>query len=227
MKLEELLGTELYAQVQARLDEVNGKEPDKLKHVRYADLSEGGYVSKEKYADLETENGSQKTKLEEANNLIKELQKATKGDEALQGKITEYEAKVTELEAELNQTKIEAAKKVALLSAKVADEKYIDFLSFELEKKLKEEGKRLELDDLGNIKGWDDKLSGLKVQYPTMFASAQGDDGYHVYKPGENRLPGGGNDQTVSKEQFMKMGIEERSKFKAENESLYNQYMGR
>ena len=29
MKLEDLLGAELYAQVQAKLDEVNGKEPDK------------------------------------------------------------------------------------------------------------------------------------------------------------------------------------------------------
>ena len=46
MKLEDLLGKELYAQVQAKLDEVNAKEPDKLKHVRYADLSEGEYVGK-------------------------------------------------------------------------------------------------------------------------------------------------------------------------------------
>ena len=49
MKLEDLLGKELYAQVQAKLDEVNAKEPDKLKHVRYADLSEGEYVGKGKY----------------------------------------------------------------------------------------------------------------------------------------------------------------------------------
>lgn len=35
MKLEELLGAELYAQVQAKLDEVNGKETDKQKRVRY------------------------------------------------------------------------------------------------------------------------------------------------------------------------------------------------
>lgn len=35
MKLEELLGADLYAQVKAKLDEANAKEPDKLKHVRY------------------------------------------------------------------------------------------------------------------------------------------------------------------------------------------------
>ena len=54
MTLQELLGEELYKQVQAKLDEVNGKEPDKLKHIRYADLSEGNYVGKGKYdADIE------------------------------------------------------------------------------------------------------------------------------------------------------------------------------
>ena len=51
MKLEELLGADLYAQVKAKLDEVNANEPDKLKHARYADLSEGEYVGKGKYPE--------------------------------------------------------------------------------------------------------------------------------------------------------------------------------
>lgn len=49
MKLNELLSPELYAQVQARIDEVNKDQPDKTKHVRFADLSEGNYVSLEKF----------------------------------------------------------------------------------------------------------------------------------------------------------------------------------
>lgn len=48
MELKELLGEELYKQVQAKIDEKNSAETDKLKHVRYTDLSEGKYVSKEK-----------------------------------------------------------------------------------------------------------------------------------------------------------------------------------
>lgn len=47
MTLEKLLGAELYSQVQAKIEEVNSKESDKLKHVRYADLSEGNYVGKQ------------------------------------------------------------------------------------------------------------------------------------------------------------------------------------
>lgn len=46
MELEELLGAELYRQVAAKIDEKNAGEPDKLKHVRYAELSEGKYVGK-------------------------------------------------------------------------------------------------------------------------------------------------------------------------------------
>ena len=45
MKLNELRSPELYAQVQAEIDKVNAGQPDKTKHVRFADLSEGGYVS--------------------------------------------------------------------------------------------------------------------------------------------------------------------------------------
>lgn len=49
MTLKDLLTPELYTQVQARIDEVNAGQTDKTKHVRFADLSEGGYVSVDKY----------------------------------------------------------------------------------------------------------------------------------------------------------------------------------
>lgn len=51
MTLKDVLGEELFAQVDAKINEVNANEPDKTKHVRFADLSEGGYVSRSKYDD--------------------------------------------------------------------------------------------------------------------------------------------------------------------------------
>ena len=51
MTLQEVLGEELFAQVDAKINEVNANQPDKTKHVRFADLSEGGYVSRSKYDD--------------------------------------------------------------------------------------------------------------------------------------------------------------------------------
>lgn len=180
MKLEELLGEELYAQVQAKLDEVNGKEPDKLKHVRYADLSEGEYVAKGKYEALQTKYDGQTQELTTANDLITQLKKATKGDEGLQGKITDYENQVTTLQEQLTETKMKAAIKVALLSEKAVD---VDYLTFKLNEKLKEKGEKLELDENDNIKGWNDKLTELKTQFPIMFESKQN----KIIEP--NKLP--------------------------------------
>ena len=164
MKLEDLLGADLYAQVKAKLDEVNAKEPDKLKHVRYEDLSEGKYISKSEYdaeiAKLNAIVSGKDTELTTANGLIAELKKGTKGNEELQGKITGYETQVQQLQEQLAETKIKAAIKVALLSAHAVD---VDYLTFKLKEKLKEDGSKLELDENENIKGWEDKLSGLKT----------------------------------------------------------------
>ena len=165
MKLEELLGAELYAQVQAKLDEVNSKETDKQKHVRYADLSEGEYVNKSKYDDLQVKFDSQSEELNTANGLIADLKKSTEGNANLQTKITDYESNISELQAELEKTKIDSAIKVALLSEKALD---VDYLTY----KLNEKGE-LKLDDNGNIKGMDDLLKDLKTQFPTQFESIQ------------------------------------------------------
>lgn len=71
MELRELLGEELFGQVDAKIQEHNAGIEDKLKHVRYADLSEGNYVSREKYQTLETKSNGLQTQLNDANTTIK------------------------------------------------------------------------------------------------------------------------------------------------------------
>ena len=109
MELKELLGDDLYKQVQAKIDEKNSTETDKLKHVRYTDLSEGKYVSKEKYdSELEKLNGlitGKDTEIGNANKLIEELKKASKGDEGMQQKISTYETENARLQKELEETR--------------------------------------------------------------------------------------------------------------------------
>lgn len=193
MKLEELLGAELWTQVKAKIDEKNASEPDKLKHIRYADLSEGEYVSKSKYdAEIDKLNGivsGKDTELTTANRLIEDLKKDTKGNEELQGKISGYETQVHQLQAQLAETRVKAAVKVALMSEKAVD---VDYLTFKLNEKLKEKGESLELDENDNIKGWNDQISGLKTQFPKMFESAgNGEGGYGRLDNG--RLPDSGN----------------------------------
>lgn len=187
MKLDELVGAELYAQIKEKLDEVNSKEPDKLKHVRFADLSEGEYVSKLKYEDLVTQLNGKDTELKTANDLIEQLKKGTKGDEELQTKITNYETQVTQLQEQLKETKMTSAIKVALLSEKAVD---VDYLTYKLNEQLKEKGEQLELDENDHIKGWDNRLADLKTQFPKMFEAAPGGSG--GFKPIDTgRLPGG------------------------------------
>lgn len=224
MKLEELLGADLYGQVKAKLDEVNAKEPDKLKHVRYADLSEGEYVGKGKYdSEIEKLNNiisGKDTELTTANDLIAQLKKGTKGNEELQGKITSYETQVQQLQEQLAETKIKSAIKVALLSEKAVD---VDYLTYKLNEKLKERGEALELDENDNIKGWDDKLSNLKVQFPAMFETAQGGGDRKIIEP--NKLPNNENGNTLTKAEILKKPYAERAKLAAENPEAYNAAM--
>ena len=167
--LKEILGEELFNQFKEKIDTFNGDEANKDKQIKLANLGTGDYVGKGKFDALNELLTGKQTELDTANGLIAELKKGAKGNEEMQGKITQYESTVAELQAQLQETKIKSAIKVALLSEKAVD---VDYLTYKLNEKLKEKGENLELDENDNIKGWDEKLSELKTQFPTMFESA-------------------------------------------------------
>lgn len=173
--LKEILGEELYNQLIAAIKTHNEKPENKDKQVELADLGKGDYISKEKYSALETDNGSLAEQLKTAQGLIDDLKKGTSGDEALQGKIGEYEKTIDTLQKQLKQEKLDAAVKIALLESKCKD---VDYIAF----KLKEKGE-LSLDESGKVKGMEDKLAALKTQFPSQFESAKEN------KILENRLP--------------------------------------
>ncbi len=186
--LKEILGEELFNQFKEKIDTFNGNEANKDKQIKLANLATGEYVGKGKFDALNELLTGKQTELDTANGLIAELKKGAKGNEEMQGKITQYESTVAELQAQLQETKIKSAIKVALLSEKAVD---VDYLTYKLNEKLKEKGENLELDENDNIKGWDEKLSGLKTQFPTMFESATA-GGKKVM---ENKLPSGNEDR--------------------------------
>lgn len=218
--LKEILGDELYTQFETAVNAHNGKPENHDKQLKLADLSSGEYVSKGKYSTLEAENQTNASKLSEANNLIAQLQKAAKGDEALQSQVAAYQTKVTQLEDELQKTKTENAVKIGLLSEKCVD---VDYVAYKIAENLKTQGKALELDDADKIKGWDELLSSIKTQLPTQFESAGGGNG--GFKPLDNSgLPKPGQEHTVTREQFAQMSFEDRMNLKKSNEALYKQY---
>lgn len=164
-----------------------------------------------RYGKLKNEHESKVNELTEANNLISELKKSNKGNEDLQGKITNYETQVTQLQEELQKTKLDSAIKVALLSEKATD---VDYLTF----KLKEKGE-LELDENEKIKGWDDKIAALKTQFPTQFENSSSK------KIKENKLDRTNENTTYTKADILKKPYSERMKIFTENPEAYNEAM--
>jgi hypothetical protein len=176
-----------------------------------------------RYPKLKGEYDSLNSQYGEANKLIEDMKKSTKGQEALQSKITAYEGQVQQLQAELQQTKIDSAIKVGLLSAKAKD---VPYMTYKLHEMLKEEGKTAEMDDNGNVKGWDDMLERLQTKNPDHFESAgDNDNGYQVYKPNALHKPDK-NEQPINKDTFRGMGYEQRLALKEKNPTLYKQLSG-
>lgn len=207
-----ILGEELYKQVEAKINEHNGNEANKDKLVKLANLEEGNYIHKGKYTSLEAERNSKVAELEQANNLIAELKKGTKGNEELQGKVSAYENQVVELQKQLAKEKLDNAVKLGLLENKATD---IDYLTFQLNK-LGE----LKLNDKGEVEGFSEKIEGLKKQYPNFFEGSAN----KIYKDNklpENNIPNG----TLTKSEILKKPYAERQKLFSENPEAFKQAM--
>lgn len=133
--LKEILGEELFTQLESKINEYNGNEANKDKQVKIGNLGSGEYVGKGKYDALQEALNGKDAEITNANNLIAELKKASKGNEEMQTKFNEYEQQNAALQAELAETKLKSAIKVALLSEKAVD---VDYLTFKLNEKLKD-----------------------------------------------------------------------------------------
>lgn len=216
--LKEILGDDLYQQFETAVNAYNGDEANKDKQVKLANLGSGEYVGKGKYDALQALLDGKNTELDTANGLIAELKNGTKGNEELQGKITDYETQVADLQKQLQEIKIKSAIKVALLSEKAID---VDYMTFKLESKLKDKNKTLELDDNGNIKGWNDIISGLKTQFPQQFETST------IKKIDEHKLEERKDEKAITKNEFSSMSYEQRVALKKENETLYKQLTGK
>lgn len=120
-----------------------------------------------RYSKLKADHEDLSKQYAEANTLIEELKKSSKGNEDLQGKITGYETQVAQLQAELDKAKLDNAIQLALRDAKAVDP---DYLAYKLREKYKPE--ELTLDENGKVKGMDDKLAGLKTQFPAQFEAS-------------------------------------------------------
>lgn len=166
-----------------------------------------------RFGKLKADHDALVQKDSESQKLISELQSATKGQEDVQKQIADYQAQIAKQDEELKQTKIESAMKIGLLSAgaKASD---IDYLIYKLNH---DADWNPELDDNGQVKGLDDKVKGLKTQCPVQFEVSS------TKKIDEKKLDKPDDKQTVTKDDFKKMGYQSRLKLFNENPELYNE----
>ena len=167
-----------------------------------------------RYAKLKADHDNLTAEHEKSTGLIAELQKATKDNEGIQNQITEYQAQIQTLQEEAVKAKTESALKIGLLSAgaKPSD---IDYLIFKMEH---DSDWKPELDDQGKIKGLDEKLKGLKTQFPAQF------EGTGSKKIDEKKLEKSEEKTSVTKDEFKKMGYQDRLNFKKSNPELFKEF---
>lgn len=176
-----------------------------------------------RYPKLKGEFDTVSNQYGEAQKLIGDLQKATKDQQNAQKQIGDFQQQMAQMQERMKQTEIDAAVRIGLLKERTTDDKY---MAFKLNEKLRESGETLELDDNGEVKGWKEKLEGLKTQFPTFFeASGEGRDGYEVFDVNKLRKNEGG-DSTPTKESFRNMSYEKRMELMEKNPTLYRQLRG-
>lgn len=167
-----------------------------------------------RYPKLKTDHETLTAQYDESTKLIEQFKAGVKDNEILQGKITSYETTIADLTKQLEDQKVESAmdRKLTAAGAKPED---LDYLKFQWRKK-----GDITLDDNGEIKGGDDIIGGLKTQHPAQFATAEQQRELEPHKLPDRDKDGG---NTVTKEEFNKMGYNSRVKLRETDPELYNQ----
>lgn len=167
--------------------------------------------SKSKIDDLTSQLGLATKEKDEANKLIAELKKSNQGNEELQNKIGTFESEIAHLKEENMQLKLDNAIERELLSAKAVNDD-LNYLMFQI----KERCKDLSLTENGELKGFD--VEEIKTAFPKNFE-------VETKKVVDvNNLPKiDSNENTITKEQFEKMGYKERTKLFNENPDVYKE----
>ena len=165
-----------------------------------------------RYGKLKTDHDAMVAKDAESQKLIADLQKATKGQEAVQNKITEYEATIQAQTNELQQFRMDSAMKIALISAGVKPES-MEYLMYKLNN---DSDWKPKLNDKGQIVGIDDKLKACKTINKDCFGHASS-----TIRVEERRIEHG-KQIGMTKKEFDSMGYEQRLKLYNTDPELYN-----
>lgn len=172
----------------------------------------------ERYTKLKGQHDESTVQLADAQKLIGEMKAASEGNEGLQAKVAEYEQKAAEAEDRAAKAERDAAVKVELL-AKGAVPDDIDYLMYRIEQGETE----VKLGDDGKLSGIDDAITALKTQHPNQFKG----DGAKKFEGAKLPPSSAGTGETVTKEQFDRMSLSERTELYNTNREAYDTLAGK
>lgn len=177
--LKEILGEELYSQVESKINSYNSDEKNKNNQVKIVNLGSGNYVGKEKFDAKETEVAGLTKQLEDANATIKSYEDMDV--EAIKQSVKDWETKYNEdtanLQKQLTEKDYEYNLDLFLNDLEMVDDVHKENLKKEIkDKQLKFENKKLI--------GGDDVVANYKEKYPQAFAAKEEKE-----EEGEEDLP--------------------------------------
>lgn len=176
--LKEILGDDLYKQVETKVNAFNEKAENKNNQIKVANLGSGEYVSTSKYSALETDLNNTKTSLNTANKTIADLKKNNGDNADLQAKISEYEKQLDDLKKTSKESREKLIKEQAIKDALYSSKaKHPELLlsKFDLSK--------LVLDDKGEnvVAGIDEQMKANKETYKDLFGTDDGNNNKQSY----------------------------------------------
>lgn len=164
--LKEILGEELYSQVNEKVTSYNSDEKNKNNQVKIGNLGSGNYVGKDKFDAKETEISGLKQQLTDANATIKSYEDMD--IEAIKQSAKDWETKYN-TDTQALQDKLAKKDYESVVNSKISGLKFSSegarksFVNDLLAKELKLEK--------GNILGFDDFVTSYKETDPKAFES--------------------------------------------------------
>jgi hypothetical protein len=198
MTLKEICGDELYGQVEAKINEHNKNEADQAKKVKFVDLGEGGYVSKDKHTTTETTLATVRGELETLKTTHATTETTLKNTqtELETLKSTHATEKATSDEKVKNKI-IDISINNAISSLGVTD----DIVSAGLRSTI--DRSKITIDDNFNISGLDDQVTALKDSHKDLFNSSI----VKINTGSENN--GGSSRKTYTKQELERLEVKD------------------
>jgi chromosome segregation ATPase len=182
-QLKKLLGDELYNQVSEKLGDkkvlIQEKDGDFIPKARFDEVNQ-------KKNELQKELDNQKNELQNKTTELEELKKKqNEGDKSVEDKIANLEKELEERKSSEEKLKndLAAKEKTSILNNHLHKEKVNPKYLKDVQNRFNLD--EIEVDENGQIKGFEEKIKGIKENYPEMFGEMKfGGDG-----------PDGGNDK--------------------------------